>query len=296
MFMERVTKTQVPLALELPSTTSFDEWKSIGRTLRLGSQALNWHIGDWWRFGVSNWGEEQTREAALDIWGVEGETARNYGWVASKFSPVERSTELTFSHYLKAASLPPDEAQRIILKAANEGLSVRDVQREVQTIKADCRPPIQIRKIEPPKGQLRAACHAIAWFAEQLSQYRPLTASERKMLDTAQSYLVPVARYKATAKFTQPVRIAARWEASEMAIVETAVKAGLNLHETTRLLPYRNWDSVKDRYYQFREPQDRDEPAALSDARRQKDAREGSARLLDALRAAGFVVDTGKAA
>jgi hypothetical protein len=53
---------------------------------------------------------------------------------------------------------------------------------------------------------------------------------------------------------------------------------------------------VKDRYYREREPQDRDEPAALCDAKRQKDAREGSARLLNALRAAGFVVDTGKAA
>jgi hypothetical protein len=53
---------------------------------------------------------------------------------------------------------------------------------------------------------------------------------------------------------------------------------------------------VKDQYYHHRDPQDRDEPAAISDARRQKDAREGSSRLLEALKAAGFAVDTGKAA
>jgi hypothetical protein len=68
------------------------------------------------------------------------------------------------------------------------------------------------------------------------------------------------------------------------------------LDQTHALLAYRSRDSVKDRYYRAREPQDRDEPAAISDARRQKDAREGSAKLLEALRAAGYVVDTGKAA
>jgi len=67
------------------------------------------------------------------------------------------------------------------------------------------------------------------------------------------------------------------------------------LDEAHALFPYRTRDSVKDRYYRSREPQDRDDPASLADARRQKDAAEGSARLLEAMRAAGFVPEQKKA-
>jgi hypothetical protein len=102
----------------------------------------------------------------------------------------------------------------------------------------------------------------------------------------------------ATAHFVSPMRAraVARWTAQEIQVVRSAIAMGMDLDQTHALIPYRSRDSVKDRYYREREPQDRDEPAALCDAKRQKDAREGSARLLNALRAAGFVVDTGKAA
>jgi hypothetical protein len=108
----------------------------------------------------------------------------------------------------------------------------------------------------------------------------------------------------ATAHFVTPVRVraVARWTPNEIQIVCSAIAMGRDLDETHAMLPHRSRDSVKDQFYKAREAQLRgtadeyDEPQALWDARRQKDAREGSARLLDALRAAGYVVDTGKAA
>jgi hypothetical protein len=94
------------------------------------------------------------------------------------------------------------------------------------------------------------------------------------------------------------MRAVARWTPGEIQIVRSAISMGYDLDETHALLSYRSRDSVKDRYYRERGPHDSElaEPAALSDAKRQKDAREGSSKLLDALRAAGFVVNTGKAA
>lgn len=102
----------------------------------------------------------------------------------------------------------------------------------------------------------------------------------------------------ATAQFVTPVRAraVARWQPHEIEAVRQAIADGLDLDETHKLFPHRSRDSVKDRYYREREPQDRDESAALCDARRQKDARDGSSKLLAALIAAGFVVNTGKAA
>lgn len=96
---------------------------------------------------------------------------------------------------------------------------------------------------------------------------------------------------RGSGRFVQPqrARAVARWQPNEVQIVRSAIAMGYDLDETAALLPHRSRDSVKDRYYRERDPQDRDEPAAICDARRQKDASEGSARLLQALKDAGFV-------
>jgi hypothetical protein len=85
-------------------------------------------------------------------------------------------------------------------------------------------------------------------------------------------------------------RVVARWTDAELRKIDTAVYDGLDLDETWALFPHRSRHSVKDRYYKAREPQDRDDPASLADARRQKDAIEGSAKLKDAIVRAGLYV------
>lgn len=190
----RIVDERPSLALDLPDGTTFGQWLSIGRNLRLGSQALNWHIGDWWKFGVSHWGEDETRKSALEIWGVEGETARVYGWVATKFDPVRRLTELSFSHYQKAASLPADDAARVITKARDQGLSVRDVQREVQAIKAANDPELghqptteqrDTRTVPADQRELVDAYQMVIELADALSEVRPLSRKQSAMYQLA---------------------------------------------------------------------------------------------------------------
>lgn len=87
-----------------------------------------------------------------------------------------------------------------------------------------------------------------------------------------------------------------RWMPEELAVVHAAVAAGNTLDELHRMLSHRSRDSVKDQFYRAKQPQDRDEPASLSDARRQKDAKEGCDKLLRALINAGFVPAQGRVA
>lgn len=103
---------------------------------------------------------------------------------------------------------------------------------------------------------------------------------------------------KGGAKFVQPVRARAvlRWSESELQILIDAIERELDLHTAAKLLPHRSFNSVKDKFYRLRgwSPDDYadelDVPPSLSDARRQKDAREGSEKLYEAIVKAGLFV------
>ena len=104
----------------------------------------------------------------------------------------------------------------------------------------------------------------------------------------------------------KPHRVVAKWTDAEVQKLRTAIDDRLNLQETQALFPDRSADSVKDKYYRARagieEPpincrqrHKRIDPADFNDLRFQKDAREGSAKLLQALIDVGFVQPMKKA-
>jgi hypothetical protein len=74
-----------------------------------------------------------------------------------------------------------------------------------------------------------------------------------------------------------------RWTPDELLAVRNAVRAGCTLDQVHALMPYRTRHSVKDQFYRAKEPQEREEPGSISDARRRKDAATGSAMLLERL-------------
>jgi hypothetical protein len=104
----------------------------------------------------------------------------------------------------------------------------------------------------------------------------------------------------------KPHRIHIKWSDAEVQKLRTAIDDRLNLHETQALFPDRSADSVKDKYYRARagmeEPpvncrqkHKRINPSDFSELRFQKDAREGSAKLLQALIDAGLVPELKRA-
>jgi hypothetical protein len=131
----------LPLSLDLPDTLPFDDWVSVGRRLCQGQHAINWHIGDWWAFGDHRYGE-RAKVAAERIFGYEFQSLADMASVSRAFETSRRREQVSFTHHREVASLPAEEADAILSRVVRDGLSTRDVRREVQAIKAANDAPI----------------------------------------------------------------------------------------------------------------------------------------------------------
>jgi hypothetical protein len=189
-----------PLALDLPGDTTFDEWVAIGRRLCLGSQALQWHIGDWWAFGDHRYGD-RAKAAAEGLFGREFGSLMNLATVARTFETSRRREHLTFTHHVEVASLPAETAEELLEKAEREHLSTRDLRREVQAIRVANDPQPGPVEVEPEpraskpipsqttRAELTVAYEMVIEFAEALQQLRPLTRRETDLLATAMTFV-----------------------------------------------------------------------------------------------------------
>lgn len=186
------------LSLELPERTSFDEWVAVGRRLCLSQQALSWHIGDWWAFGDHRYGE-RAQAAAEGLFGREFGTLANLASVARRFESSRRREVLSFKHHVEVASLPPAQADELLLKAERERTSANFLRREVQAIKAakdpqpgdEPRPQTETRSAPPQseRPELTAAYEMVIEFAEALEKERALTKRERRLFATATEFV-----------------------------------------------------------------------------------------------------------
>jgi hypothetical protein len=121
-----------------PEGLGLDEWLEIGRGLQRLERSVQWWLGDWWRYGRRRYGDmasRAAREAIKDATGYSYETARQAGRVAARFGSGERSPDLSWSHHLAVAALPPDAAAPLLAEAAGAGLSVRDTQERARALK-----------------------------------------------------------------------------------------------------------------------------------------------------------------
>jgi len=99
------------------------------------TQAINWHIGDWWAFGDHRYGE-RAKITAEGLFGKEFGSLMNMASVSRAFEPSRRGEVLSWTHDREAASLPANEADELLDRAEREGLSTRELRREVQALKA----------------------------------------------------------------------------------------------------------------------------------------------------------------
>lgn len=191
-----VPQERPSLALELPESTSFDEWVSIGRRLCLVGQALNWQIGDWWAFGDHRYGE-RAQAAAEGIFGREFQTLANLASVARRVEPYRRREVVSWTHHAEVAALEPDEADALLDRAAREHLSTRDLRREVQALKVsndtdgEVRSPPASKPIPPQtaRADMTAAYEAVIELAEALQLMRKLSKREARLLSIARDFV-----------------------------------------------------------------------------------------------------------
>jgi hypothetical protein len=102
------------LGLDIPDGTNFEHWLAVGKHLALADNALAWRIGDWWAFGEHRYGD---RVAVVCVNGWDGPgfgACRNYATVARAFETSRRRDVLSFCHHQEVASLPPDDADRLL--------------------------------------------------------------------------------------------------------------------------------------------------------------------------------------
>jgi hypothetical protein len=120
--------------------------------------------------------------------------------VATKFQPVSRLTELSFSHYQEAASLPADQARDVLGKAAPESIfrrpscGARSRRSRPRTIPNPA-PSRGLRSKANPSqrsqqsAELTVAYEMVIEFAEALEKERALTKRERRLFTLASEFV-----------------------------------------------------------------------------------------------------------
>ena len=103
---------------------SEDEWRKLA--IDLHSSFSNWDLGEWVVYGLDNFDAAKTEKAAKEIFNETWTTLRNRARTIRGVSRERRSTKapLTFSHYARVYSYPPDMQERLLQRCVAENLSV----------------------------------------------------------------------------------------------------------------------------------------------------------------------------
>lgn len=99
---------------DFPSDLSREEWIAIGRELGRAERGISWWIGDWWAFGEHRYGDRKAIVEAPDWQGPAFQVCENYASIARNFATSRRREVLSFKHHAEVASLPPEDADRLL--------------------------------------------------------------------------------------------------------------------------------------------------------------------------------------
>jgi hypothetical protein len=137
-------------ALVLPDGLPEAAWRSIGEELGRFNRASAWWVGDWINYAETKWGDKYAE--AQEITDLTYQHLSRCASVARTFQFMDRSINLTWSHYNRARSLP--NAGEILQRAEAEGWSVRDMQRH-----AASQPSPRVAEITSGRDRTRAEAH-----------------------------------------------------------------------------------------------------------------------------------------
>ena len=115
--------------LDLPKGMSAEQWQRTGESLGQIDRACRWWIGDWLRYGQSEYGERYT--AAVAATGYSEQTLMDAVWVARSVSKSRRVKRLSFSHHKAVAKLKPAEQERYLADASRNNWSVAELRKKI---------------------------------------------------------------------------------------------------------------------------------------------------------------------
>jgi hypothetical protein len=122
--------------LVLPPDLTLDEWKAIGAELFKVGSAIQWWLGDWWRFGEHKYGERAKAAAGRKLH-YTFETLMNYGWVAGQVETSLRNEVLSFNHHVAVASLDPKQQKYWLDQAVKRKWSVAHLRGQIHDRRPD---------------------------------------------------------------------------------------------------------------------------------------------------------------
>lgn len=115
--------------LELSDDLTRAGWIKIGRQLGEIDRSVSWWIGDWLAHGERVYGE--TYASAMEATGLAEQTLMNCAWVSRQFEISRRREDLSFSHHAEVARLNPEDADRLLDHAAEQGLGRKQFRQAV---------------------------------------------------------------------------------------------------------------------------------------------------------------------
>ena len=105
-----LTKT----AWELPSSMTEGDWKSAGQALSQVEGAMNWWLGDWWRFGEHKYGDRKALVESDEWTGPAYQTCKDAAYVCGFFERSRRRDLVPFGHHREVSSIPIAECDQLL--------------------------------------------------------------------------------------------------------------------------------------------------------------------------------------
>jgi site-specific DNA-methyltransferase (adenine-specific) len=103
-------------------------WRACGQFLRLAEGSVHFWIGDWLVYGEAHF--KQDYEEAVKLTGYSYHTLRKDKYVAERIPPERRRSTVDVAIHQEVAPLPPALQEKLLIRAANEHLSVQQLRME----------------------------------------------------------------------------------------------------------------------------------------------------------------------
>lgn len=114
--------------------TTYNQWRDFGYKLQEVNNGLQFIIGDWARFGETSKYTSSGRYNELEeITGISRRTLQDYKSVADRVGD-RRRVDLSFAHHREVAYLSPEVQVKILRRAAEDKMSVRQLRVEAKKL------------------------------------------------------------------------------------------------------------------------------------------------------------------
>lgn len=99
---------------ELPQSMTEGDWKAAGNALSQVDGAMNWWLGDWWRFGENKYGDRKALVDSDEWTGPAFQTCMNAAAICEKFETSRRREVVGFNYHAECVGVPVAEQDQLL--------------------------------------------------------------------------------------------------------------------------------------------------------------------------------------